>query len=150
MCVIFARRTYRTQETLQIYTYHLKQHHEKEYALLSRPAPSLSEPESKKKKQQTSMEYFTKGLYSRGSQHFKECEESVIEFVCKDMEPLATVDSILFLRLLRTLDPRYKPSSRSHFTRVLLPAKYEAVKTSVASSLSDAGCCSLTTDMWTG
>ena len=42
------------------------------------------------------------------------------------------------------------PSSRSHFTRVLLPAKYESVKASITDSLSNIGCCSLTTDMWTG
>ena len=33
-----------------------------------------------------------KGLYTRGSQRFKQCEESVMEYVCKDMEPLTTVD----------------------------------------------------------
>ena len=73
-----------------------------------------------------------------------------MEYVCKDMEPLSTIDSIPFLRLLQTLDPRYKPSSRSHFTRVLLPAKYESVKARVTHSLSNTNCCSLTTDMWTG
>ena len=73
-----------------------------------------------------------------------------MEYVCKDMEPLTTVDSVPFLRLLQTLDTRYKPSSRAHFTRVLLPAKYESVKASVTDTISNASCCSLTTDMWTG
>ena len=68
-----------------------------------------------------------------------------MEYVCKDMEPLSTIDSIPFLRLLQTLDPRYKPSSRSHFTRVLLPAKYESVKARVTHSLSNTNCCSLQT-----
>jgi len=70
-----------------------------------------------------------------------------MEYMCKDMELLSTVDSVPFLRLLQTLDPRYKPSSRAHFLRVLLPAKYEAVKAFVTDSLSNATCCSLTTDM---
>jgi len=65
-----------------------------------------------------------------------------MEYVCKEMEP---VDSLLFLRLLQTLDPRYKPSSHAHFTRVLLLAKYEAVKSFVMDSLSNASCCTLTT-----
>jgi len=69
-----------------------------------------------------------KGLYSQGSQRFKQCEESGVEYMCKNMEPLSTVNSAPFLRLLQTLDPRYKPSSHTHFSRVLLPAKYEAIK----------------------
>ena len=66
------------------------------------------------------------------------------------MEPLSTIDSTPFLRLLKTLDARYKLSSRFHFTRVLLPAKYEGIKASVTDSLSNTGCCSMMTDMWTG
>ena len=93
------------------------------------------------------MDYFTKGLYTQGNRRYKLCENAVIEYICKDMEPLNTIDSIPFLRLLQTLDPRYKPSSHSHFTRVLLPAKYESVKASITDSLSNIGCCSLTTDM---
>ena len=48
----------------------------------------------------------------------------MMEYECKNMEPLATVDSVLFLQLLQTLDPRYnKASFHAHFTHVLLPAK---------------------------
>ena len=129
-------------------THHIKHSHNEEYSLLAKSTPSPSTPKSKKKEQ--TMDYFVKGLYTRGSQRFKQCEESVMEYVCKDMEPLTTVDSVPFLRLLQRLDPRYKPSSRVHFTRVLLPAKYETVKASVTDTLSNASCCSLTTDMWTG
>ena len=75
----------------------------------------------------------------------------MMEYECKNMEPLATVDSFPFLQLLQTLDPRYnKASFHAHFTQVLLPAKYKTVKVSVAGLLSNASCCSLTTDMWTG
>ena len=66
------------------------------------------------------------------------------------MEPVSTVDSLPFLRLVQTLDPRYKPSSRSHFTRVVLPAKYESIKAIVNDSVKKANWCSLTTDMCTG
>lgn len=130
-------------------TYHLKHCHEEEYALLCK-AQTPSSTSKPKKKEQIQMDYFTKGLYTRGNQRYKSCENAVMEYICKDMEPLNTIDSIPFLRLLQTLDPRYKPSSRSHFTRVLLPAKYESVKASITDSLSNIGCCSLTTDMWTG
>ena len=96
------------------------------------------------------MDYFTKVLYTPGSQRYKTCKNVVMDYICKYMEPLSTIDSIPFLRLLKTLDPRYKPSSHFHFTRVLLPAKYESIKTSVTDSLSNTGCCSLTALMWTG
>jgi len=87
-------------------THHLKHSHDEEYLLLgkSSPSPSRQKP---KKKEQMQMDCFTKGLYSRGSQRFKQCEESVMEYMCKDMEPLSTVDSVLFLRLLQTMDPRF-------------------------------------------
>ena len=48
------------------------------------------------------------------------------------------------------LDPRYKATSLSHFTCVLLPAKYENIKAVVNDALKKAVWCSLTIDMWTG
>ena len=81
-------------------THHLKHSHDEEYSLLAKSTPSPSTPKSKKKEQ--TMDYFVKGLYTRGSQRFKQCEESVMEYVCKDMEPITTVDSVPFLRLLDT------------------------------------------------
>ena len=76
--------------------YPLKHSHDEEYALICKSAlsPSTSKP---KREEQTQMDYFTKDLYIRGSQHFKQCEVLVMEYVCKDMEGLATIESILFL-----------------------------------------------------
>ena len=130
-------------------TYNLKHCHEEEYALLCK-AQIPSSSSKPKKKEQIQMDYFTKGFYTRGSQRYKTCENAVMDYICKDMEPLSTIDSIPFLQLVKTLDPRYKPSSRSHFTQVLLPAKYESTRASITDSLSNTGCCSLMTDMWTG
>ena len=129
-------------------THHLKQYHEEEYSLLLKTAKSS--PCKSSKKEQPKIEYFTKSLYPRSSQRFKSCKDALVEYLCKDMEPLSAVDSLPFLKLIQTLDPRYKPSSRSHFTRVLLPVKYESIKAVVKDSLKNAGWCSLTTDMWTG
>jgi len=74
----------------------------------------------------------------------------VIEFVCKDLQPLCIFDSLPFLKLVGTLDPRFHPPSRSTVTRVLIPQKYEAVKEQVITSISKVSYCSLTTDLWTG
>jgi len=85
-----------------------------------------------------------KCLYTQGSQRFKQCEEWVMEYVCKNH--LVQLTAFRFFNCCR----HYKPSSSAHFTRVLLPAKYKAIKSFVMDSLSNASCCSLTTDMWTG
>jgi len=42
-----------------------------------------------------------------------------------------------------------KTSSCAHFTRVLLLAKYEAIKASITGLMSNASCCSLTKDIRT-
>jgi len=76
-------------------THHLKHSHNEQYSLLGKSSLSPSRPRSKKK-EQTQMHYFMKCLYTQGSQRFKQCEESVMEYVCKDMEPFSTVDSVPF------------------------------------------------------
>ena len=75
---------------------------------------------------------------------------ALVEFMCKDLQPISVVDSPAFLKLLSTLDIRYIPASRSTFSRVIIPAKYISVKEIVLASLSTASHCSLTTDLWTG
>jgi len=72
--------------------------------------------------------------YTRHSSRCQHCEDAVIEFVCKDLQPLCIVDSPPFLKLVGTLDPRFHPPSRSTVTRVLIPQKYEAVKEQVITS----------------
>jgi len=58
-----------------------------------------------------------------------------MEYICKDMELVSTVDSLPFLQLVQTLGPRYKPSSCLHFTRAVLPAKHESIKVIVNDSV---------------
>ena len=89
--------------------------------------------------------------YPRTSAHFKTCEDSLLTLICKDMLPLSLVDSPNFKEFVSILDKRYKPSSRTHFTRVLLPQKYDLVKQLVKKKLhNEAKHCALTTDLWTG
>ena len=75
------------------------------------------------------------------------CENALIEFMCKDLQPISVVDSPAFLKLLSTLDTRYIQASRSTFSRVIIPAKYISVKEIVLASLSTASHCTLTTDL---
>ena len=81
---------------------------------------------------------------------YTQCQNALVEFICKDLQPISIVDSPSFLQLLSTLDPRYIPASRTTFSRAVIPNKYASVKESILGSLSAATHCSLTTDLWTG
>ena len=54
--------------------------------------------------------------YTRSSYQFKKCEDALLTFICKDMLPVCIVDSPHLKLFIETLDPRYQPSSRTHFT----------------------------------
>ena len=47
------------------------------------------------------------------------------------------------------LDHSYKPSSCTHCSRVLIPAKYEVVKQKVVEALIDVDLCSFMSNWWT-
>ena len=70
--------------------------------------------------------------------------------MCNDLQPISVVDSPAFPQLLHTLDPRFQPYSRTQFSRVIIPMKYDEVKQSVKEKLDKGKFISLTTDMWTG
>ena len=139
--------------------YHLQANHENEYSEVapkkrttedtpscSNPSPLLLTP-----KQATIKSCFDSSRpYPCQSCRYQHCENAVIEFICKDLQPLSVIDSPAFLKLVGTLDPRFQPPSRSTVTRVLIPQKYKIVKEAVLASISKANYCSLTTDLWTG
>ncbi len=66
------------------------------------------------------------------------------------MLPVSIVDHDEFRSFVATLDARYKPSSRTHFSRKLIPQQYEIVKQRVVQSLSKIDYCAFTSDLWTG
>ena len=67
-------------------------------------------------------------------------ETNFISILCK----------LKHVQLINTLDTRYKLSSHSHVTKVLIPERYERVKQDVVKSLHEVDHCSLTSDLWTG
>ena len=89
-------------------------------------------------------------VYGQHSARYTQCQNALVEFISKDLQPMSVVDSPSFLQLLSTLDPRYIPASRTTIGRTIIPNKYTSVKASVLGSLSAATHCSLTTDLWTG
>ena len=128
-------------------TYHLQTVHEAEYKEIA----DTKVTETSEKKQATVTGCFSsKSPYPRGSTRYKTCEQSLVEFIVKDYQALRVVECPSFLNFVQTLDCRYKPSLRTHFSRVLIPAKYDEVKSSLRASLLLATHISFTTDLWTG
>ncbi|XP_061189595.1 E3 SUMO-protein ligase ZBED1-like [Saccostrea echinata] len=75
--------------------------------------------------------------------------DSIANFIIKDLRPYRIVDSPEFRAMVKTLDSRYQCPSRKQFYDVLIPQKYEAVKTQVQDRLKNAGQIAITTDGWT-
>ena len=60
------------------------------------------------------------------------------------------MESPAFLNYSKILDPLYHPASRTHFSRVAIPSKYEIGKDMVVMSVHKAEYIYFTTDLWTG
>ena len=102
-------------------------------------------------KQQSLMEMILrKEAYKRDSARYAACQSALVFFICDDLQPIGVIDSPAFHQLLHTLDPRFLPYSRSQFSRVIIPQKYDEVRHTVKQALDGAEYLSLTTDLWTG
>ena len=126
--------------------------HEEDYRTI---APAVPGSNKDSQNQTTLTSYVANAQpYPQTSTRFKTCEDSLLTLICKDMLPLSLVDSPNFKEFVSILDKRYKPSSHTHFTRVLLPQKYDLVKQLVKKKLvklhNEAEHCAFTTDLWTG
>ena len=103
-----------------------------------------------KTKQQSLIDIISKKeAYKKNSPRYQTCQNALVFFMCNDLQPISVVDNPAFCQLLHTLDPRFQPYSRTQFSRVIIPMKYE-VKQSVKEKLDKAKFISLTTDTWTG
>ena len=91
-----------------------------------------------------------KEAYKKNSLRYQTCQNALVSFICNNLQPISVVDSPAFRHLLFTLDPRFQPYSRSQFSRVVIPMKYDEVKQSIKEKLEKVEFISLTTDMWTG
>lgn len=75
----------------------------------------------------------------------KRITQSVAAFIAKDLRPYSVVENSGFRHLLKTLEPRYKLPSRSHFTDKV----YNETKGQVMASMSQASRVAITCDSWT-
>ena len=134
-------------------TSHLRNHHPKEYAAVTKAK------ESKKKKQTPEHSHKTKQVtlpaaieqtrpYPSGSKRAQEITNALSHFIAKEMMPFNIVERPGFQKLLNKLDDRYEIPSRKYFTKVAIPALYTSTRGRIAESLKSVEYYSITTDMW--
>ncbi|XP_040278276.1 E3 SUMO-protein ligase ZBED1-like [Bufo bufo] len=83
------------------------------------------------------------------SEKVKRITKAVAAFIAKDLRPYSVVENSGFRYLLKTIEPRYKIPSRSHFTENVIPALYYETKAKIIASMSQASRVAITCDSWT-
>ncbi|XP_044151342.1 E3 SUMO-protein ligase ZBED1-like [Bufo gargarizans] len=83
------------------------------------------------------------------SEKVKRITKAVAAFIAKDLRPYSVVENSGFRYLLKTIEPRYKIPSRSHFTENVIPALYHETKAKIIASMSQASRVAITCDSWT-
>ena len=120
--------------------YHLEANHENEYSEVAskvkatEDTPSCSNllPLLLPKQAMIKCCFDSSRPYPHQSSSYQHCENAMIEFIYKDLQPL---DFSAFLySVVGTLDPYYPLTSRSIVTCVLIPKKNDAVKKAVSAS----------------
>lgn len=133
--------------------YHIQTNHPQEHKEIAmKKAGDSDEKEKRESARQRTISGCSsvQQAYGQQSAQNTQCQNALLEFICKDLRPISIADSPSFLQLLSTLDPRYILASRTTFTRTIIRNKYTSVMVSVLGSHSAATHCSLTTDLWTG
>ena len=78
----------------------------------------------------------------------KTLDNSLVEMIVKDMQPLSIVENVGFQNFVRKLNPLYQLPSRKRVTYELLPCLFSTVKASVLEEQHKAEHFALTTDIW--
>ena len=78
----------------------------------------------------------------------QEITKSIVEFVAKDMRPVALIEGTGFQSLVATLEPSYQIPSRKSIMKAL-HSTYDEVKTRLQTELNGVDSVALTTDHWT-
>ena len=79
------------------------------------------------------------------SRRAQEITKHIVEFVAKDMRPVALIEGIGFQNLVATLEPSYQIPSRKHIMKVL-HSTYDEVKACIKTELNGVESVALTTD----
>ena len=74
--------------------------------------------------------------------------KKIAEMMALDFQPLSIVSDVGFIRLLNTLEPRYKLPSRRYFTEKIIPDIKQSVDLKIAELIKSVQYLSFTTDIW--
>lgn len=110
--------------------FHLTRHRADELAAL-RPQPKPLDSK------QTTLDNIINKLPST-STRAKKISESVVHFVCKDLQPYSVVENGGFRHMVNTMELRYVVPTRRHITDVAVATIYEKVKIHVKILLAAA------------
>ncbi|XP_040209394.1 E3 SUMO-protein ligase ZBED1-like [Rana temporaria] len=98
---------------------------------------------------QPKIDAMLQSTFPPNSEKVKRITKAVAAFIAKDLRPYSVVENSGFRYLLKTIEPRYKIPSRSHFTENVIPALYHETKAKIIASMSQASRVAITCDSWT-
>ena len=111
---------------------------------LQRQHGSIYRPKSSSSKQSTLV-----GLQKCSERHSKDVTEKILNFVIKDIQPIAVVEGEGFKDMMKLMEPGYTIPCRKHFIK-LLQNKYMAGMTTLKKILRDnVESMAITMDIWT-
>ena len=87
--------------------------------------------------------------FPRDGMKHKQLVDAVADFICLGLKPLSVVDDTSFRHLLETAELRFQLPHRTHFTDIVIPAKYRTVRANVEKQLTTIEKCTITSDLWT-
>lgn len=87
-------------------------------------------------------------MLSEGGYQNTKITEAILQFIYKDNLPFSAVEGCGFLKLMKTVSPRYKVPTRNTI-KILIEKKYDVVSLAFKNVLKNLRHLSLTTDIWT-
>ncbi len=78
----------------------------------------------------------------------KEITSHIVDFIARDLRPMATVEGKGFLNLMKCVEPGYKVPSVTRISE-LVKKKYVAAKNRLKDVLKNVSSLAITTDIWT-
>ena len=123
---------------------HLKNNHKTVHCQLQKPSAPIIP-----KVRMPAITPLTQALpYGHQNKRYKELNEAVAYFICKDGLPIYTVEKPGFRSMIKKLDSRYEIPSRAHFSRSIIPDLYTSTKQKVTQEIAGLKFFAATTDMW--
>ena len=133
---------------------HLRDHHPVQHTA-SKPKSATSSSSSRTLTVSTAASQspiaaaFSRGQpYDKKGETWRRLTEAITYWIAKDSMPFAVVEKPGFLHLLRALDARYSPPSKSSISKIHIPKLYDVTRNRVMEELRDVKYFSATSDMW--